>query len=132
VSGQDFQDVGGRAIFEAWETLLEAEHLAPIEALRAQLPSDLHAQLEELLTPDESRLALADEQLVRDVVLTVLRLRERNLRRLGQELSFLTIEAQETGDIRAEQYDQARLAHAETLLRTQKALARRWGWVSRG
>ncbi len=128
--GQDFQDVGYRAIFEAWETLLTTEHPVPIEALRAQLPTDLHARLEGLLTPDEA--TLADEQLVRDVVLTLLRLRERNLRQLGQELSFLTLEAQEAGDIRAEQYIEALRAYRETLLRTQQALAQRWGWMSRG
>ena len=128
--GQDFQDVGCRAIFEAWEALLAAEYPAPFEALRAQLPADLHARLEGLLTPDE--VALADEQLVRDVVLTLLRLRERNLKRLGQELSFLTVEAQEAGDMRAEQYVEALRTYKDTLLRTQQALAQRWSWVGRG
>ena len=128
--GQDFQDVGCRAIFEAWEALLATEHPASVEALRAQLPTDLHARLEGLLTPDE--VALADEQLVRDVVLTQLRLRERNLRRLGQELSFLAMEAQEAGDIRAEQYIGALRTYKEALLRTQQALAQRWSWVDRG
>ncbi|MBE9472017.1 MAG: hypothetical protein IMY75_07935, partial [Chloroflexi bacterium] len=128
--GQDFQDVGCRAIFEAWEALLAAEYPAPFEALRAQLPADLHARLEGLLTPDE--VALADEQLVRDVILTLLRLRERNLKRLGQELSFLTVEAQEAGDMRAEQYVEALRTYKDTLLRTQQALAQRWSWVGRG
>ncbi len=128
--GQDFQNVGCRAIFEAWEALLAAEYPAPFEALRAQLPTDLHARLEGLLTPDE--VALADEQLVRDVVLTLLRLRERNLKRLGQELSFLTVEAQEAGDMRAEQYVEALRTYKDTLLRTQQALAQRWSWVGRG
>jgi len=128
--GQDFQDVGCRAIFEAWEALLATEHPVSVEALRAQLPTDLHVRLEGLLTPDE--VALADEQLVRDVVLTQLRLRERNLRRLGQELSFLAMEAHEAGDIRAEQYVGALRTYKETLLRTQQALAQRWSWVDRG
>jgi len=128
--GEDFQDVGCRVIFEAWEALLATEHPAPTESLRAQLPADLHVRLEELLEPDKA--GLADEQLVRDIVLTLLRLRERNLRRLGQELSFLTLEAQEAGDIRAEQYVGALRMYRETLLRTQQALARRWSWASRG
>jgi DNA primase len=130
MQGQDFQDTGYRAIFEAWETLLATEHPAPTEALRAQLPADLQARLEELLIPGEAELA--DEQLTRDVVLTLLRLRERNLRRLGQELSLLTVEAQEAGDMRAEQYAAAWRSHTETLLHTQRALAQRWGWESRG
>jgi len=128
--GQDFQDVGCRAIFEAWEALLAAGHPDPLEALRAQLPTDLYVRLDGLLAPDE--VALADEQLVRDVVLTLLRLRERNLKRLGQELSFLTIEAREAGDMRAEQYIGALRTYKETLLRTQQALAQRWSLVGLG
>ncbi|MBL7062977.1 MAG: DNA primase [Anaerolineae bacterium] len=128
--GEDFQNVGCRVIFEAWEALLATGHPAPTEALRAQLPADLHVRLEGLLEPDKA--GLADEQLVRDIVLTLLRLRERSLRRLGQELSFLTLEAQEAGDIRAEQYVGALRMYKETLLRTQQALARRWSWASRG
>ncbi len=128
--GQDFQDVICRAIFEAWEALLTAGHDTSAGALHAQLPADLQVRLEELLSPDEAELA--DEQLARDVMLTLLRLRKRNLGRLGQELSFLTIEAQEAGDVRAEQYAAAWRSHAATLLRTQQALARRWSWVSQG
>ena len=130
LQGQDFNDVGCRAIFEAWEALLATEHPAPLEALRAQLPIDLHARLDALLTP--AQVTLADEQLVRDVVLTLLRLRERNLRQLGQKLSFLTTEAQEAGDMRAEQYVGALQMYKETLLRTQQALAQRWSLVGQG
>ena len=129
---QDFQDAGCRAIFEAWETLLETGHPDPVEALRAKLPADLHARLEELLVTDEDSLPLVHEQLERDLTLTLLRLRERNLRRLGQELSFLTLEAQEAGDVREGQYAEIWRSHTETLRRTQQALAQRWGWVNRG
>jgi DNA primase len=128
--GQDFQDVGDRAIFEAWEALLATGHPVSIEALGADLPTELHTRLEELHTSEAPQLA--DEQLVRDVTLTLLRLRTRNLRHLGQELNFLTLEAQEAGDIRAERYAGALRAYTETLLRTQQALAQRWGWVSGG
>ena len=128
VGGQDFQNAGYRAIFEAWETLLANEHPSPLEGLYGQLPPDLQVRLEELLTASGSRLA--DELLVRDVGLTLLRLRERNLKRLGQELSLLTREAQEGGDLRAEQYATAWRSHAASLRRTQKALARRWRWMS--
>jgi hypothetical protein len=125
LQGQDFQDVGFRAILETWEALLATEHSVSVEALRAALPVEVHAQLEDLIAPDD--IELANEQLARDVIITLLRLRKRNLKRLGQELNLLDIEAQETGDIRAGQYDEAKLAYTETLLRTQQALAQRWG-----
>jgi DNA primase len=125
IRGQDFEAVACRVIFETWEALLTTEHPDPIQALHEQLPTDLCARLEELLAPEKAELA--DEQLVRDIIRTLLRLRERNLKRVGEELSFLTLEAQETGDIRAEQYVGALQAYRETLLRTQQALAQRWG-----
>lgn len=130
VQEQDFQDAGNRAIFEAWEDLQTAGHPIPAEVLRAQLPTDLHGRLDELLVPDE--VGLTDEQMVRDAMLTLLRLRERNLKRLGQELRFLTLEAQDAGDMRAERYVRALRTYTDTLLRTQQALAQRWGWMNRG
>ncbi|MEE8389584.1 MAG: DNA primase, partial [Anaerolineae bacterium] len=54
MQGQDFQDASCRAIFEAWEALLVTGHSASIDALRAQLPADLHTRIEELLTPIEA------------------------------------------------------------------------------
>ena len=126
--GQDFQDAGARAVFEAWVQVLERDASTDAEALAALLPPDLRGRLSELLVPDD--LKLSDEQLVRDAAMTLLRLRERHLRRLGQELRFLTLEAQEEGDIRASQYLEALQTYKQTLLRTQQALANRWGWTS--
>ncbi len=122
---QDFRDAGCRVIFEAWEALLATGQADPIEALRAQLPDELHARLDELLATNTGDSLLADEQLERDLTLTLLRLRERNLKRLGKELSFLTLEAQEAGDVRAGQYAEIWRTHTETLRRTQRALAQR-------
>jgi len=123
--GQDFQNVEYRVIFETWENLLTADHPNPIDLLRERLPEDLHTRLEELLAPQADNLA--DEQIVRDAILTLLRLRARNLKRIGKELSLLTLEAQEMGDIKAEEYVGALQSYKETLLRTQQALAQRWG-----
>lgn len=129
VNEQDFQEVGHRAIFEAWESALGTGRPVGIDVLHARLPVELHERLEVLHASDKPELA--DEQVLRDAMRTLLRLRARNLKRMGEELNFLRIEAQETGDLRTAQYDQAQLAHTEKLLRTQKALAQRWGWVSR-
>jgi hypothetical protein len=125
MQGQDFQDAGARAIFELWETGLASEQATSVDALREQLPVDLHARLDGLLAVDKTQLA--DDQVVRDVMLTLLRLRERNLKRIGQELRFLTVEAREAGDARAAEYDQIQLMHSKQLFLTQKALAQRWG-----
>jgi DNA primase len=128
---QDFQDAGHRVVFELWTSLQEKDHPTPIEALRTQLSPDLQTRLDELLAGNRDELDVADEQLVRDLTLTVLRMRERNLKRLGRELSFLTLEAQETGDVRAGQYAEIWRAHTEMLRQTQHALAQRGSWTNR-
>jgi DNA primase len=128
---QDFQDAGYRVVFGLWTSLREADHPTPIEALYTQLSADLQARLDELLGSDRDEPDVADEQIVRDLALTVLRMRERNLKRLGQELSFLTLEAQETGDVRAGQYAEIWRAHTEMLRQTQHALAQRGSWTNR-
>jgi hypothetical protein len=110
-----------RAIYEAWDALLERRPSISVEALREELPPELHGQLDEL--DGEAGVALADEQLVRDVVVTLLRLRQRRLKQLVQDLKLLMLEAYEEGDPRGKQYDQAHLAHAQMLLKTQRALA---------
>lgn len=125
----DFQNVSYRIIFGAWEELVSTTSSDPLETLRIQLPADLHTNLDELLKSSVSELG--DDQLVRDAVLTLLRLRKRNLEQWGRELQALRIEAQQAGDIRAKQYDRAQLAHTEALRRTQRALAQRWNWAGR-
>jgi DNA primase len=124
VRARDFDRASFRAIFEAWNGLLESKPSVSIEVLREGLPSDLHVELEELQGTDE--VALADEQLVRDVVVTLLRLRQLRLRQLVQDLKTLMLEAHEEGDPRGKQYDQAHLVHTQMLLKTQRALAQSW------
>jgi DNA primase len=121
VGPRDFGQVSLRAIYEAWDALLERRPSISVEALREELPPELHGQLDEL--DGEAGVALADEQLVRDVVVTLLRLRQRRLKQLVQDLKLLMLEAYEEGDPRGKQYDQAHLAHAQMLLKTQRALA---------
>jgi DNA primase len=124
VHAQDFGRASLRAVFQTWNELLESKPSVSIETLREELPSDLDRQLDELRRTDE--VALADEQLVRDVVVTILRLRQRRLKQLVQDLKTLMLEAHEEGDPRGKQYDQAHLVHAQMLLKTQRALAQSW------
>jgi DNA primase len=124
VRPQDFDQPSLRAIFETWHELLEGRPSISVEALREELPSDVYEPLDKLQSADE--VALADEQLVRDVVVTLLRLRQRRLRQLVQDLKTLMLEAYEEGDPRGKQYDQAHLVHAQMLLKTQRALAQSW------
>jgi DNA primase len=130
VQPQDFEQVSLRAIFESWSALLDTRPSVSVEALGSALPLDLQDRLELVLSEAEGKptatgqVDLSDEQMVRDVVVTLLRLRQRRLQQLVQDLRMLMLEAHEEGDARAKQYDQAHLAHAQMLLMTQRALAR--------
>jgi DNA primase len=119
---RDFEVASLRAVFEAWSELLETRPAVSTEALEESLPVEVRERLEDLIPPDDTKLA--DEQLVRDVVVTLLRLRQRRLKAFVQDLKLLMLEAREDGDVRGKQYDQAHLVHTQKLLQTQRALAR--------
>ena len=121
---EDFARPSFRAIFEAWGDLLDSRPLVSTEELREALPLDVQERFENLVSPDDE--LLADDKLVRDIVVTLLRLRERRLKAFVQDLRLLMIEAHQEGDARGKQYDQAHLAHAQRLLQTQRALAQSW------
>jgi hypothetical protein len=122
VRAQDFQQTSLRAIFEAWSELLLTRPTVSVEALKEALPQDVHQPLERLALGDD--VLLADDQLARDVVVTILRLRKRRLNAFVQDLKLLMLEAYEEGDARGKQYDQAHLAYTQKLLQTQRALAK--------
>ena len=121
IRAQDFGRVSLRAIFEAWDRLLDRGPTCSVDVLRDELPADMHPRLVELCEVDDARLG--DDQLVRDVVVTLLRLRQRRLNQLVQDLKMLMLEAREAGDARGKQYDQAHLANVRKLLKMQQALA---------
>ncbi len=124
VGPRDFERASLRAIFGVWVELLDSRPSVTLDALKKELPADLHQRLDELTVADD--LTWAHDQLVRDVVVTLLRLRQRRLRRLVQDLRMLMVQAHEEGDPRGKQYDQAHVAHAQMLLKTQRALAQSW------
>jgi DNA primase len=120
----DFNDPACRAIFAAWEEMLD-EGISDPAQLKARLPEAVVLRLDELPEPPPD---LADEQWLREGVQSALRLRERNLRRAKAELRALTEEAPPTETL---QYGQALEENARALLRVQQALhSRCWAAVS--
>ena len=121
LQAQDFGQTSLRVIFEAWRELLLTRPSVSIEALKESVPVDVQESLERLGLSND--VELADEQLVRDTVVTLLRLRQRRLNAFVQDLRLLMLEAHEDGDARGKAYDQAHLAYTQKLLRTQRALS---------
>ncbi|MFW6082960.1 MAG: DNA primase, partial [Chloroflexota bacterium] len=118
----DFQRAGVRALFEAWNELVQTSSSPTMDKLRESLSPQVREELDGFTIEDDP--SLADEQVLRDLILTLLRLRERRLKLFVQELRLLMLEAHEEGDSRGKQYDQAHLAQVQKLLKTQRALAR--------
>ena len=119
--GEDLEVPANRMLFETWVAVLATDPPSPLEDLVAQLPEDLRSRVDELAPSDYA--LVSDDQLARDAVRTILRLRQRKLKQLGTELRLLLVESREAGDARAAQYDGAQMAFGREVLKTQKALA---------
>jgi DNA primase len=120
--GADFGKPSHRTVFEAYSAILTSGSIAPVEELRRELPLAVTAEIRSPVEQDYS--LVSDEQLARDVVRTILRMRLARLRREWAELRTLLVESQEAGDVRGAQYDEAQLSFSRELLVTQKAMAR--------
>lgn len=108
-----------RLIWEAW---LEVLH-NPEAELGSLLPLELQQQAQQWLNTPLSDLGI--EQVERELLRTVLRLRERQLRAMLQQIQGLVAEDQAEGDLKATRYASALKALHQTLNQVQQALGRR-------
>ncbi len=108
-----------RLIWEAWLEVLRN----PEAELRSLLPPDLQPQAQQWLSTPLSDLGM--EQAERELFRTILRLRERQLRAMLQQLQGLVAEAQAEGDLKATRYAATLKALHQTLNQVQQALGRR-------
>ncbi len=106
-----------RMIWEAW--LEMGQH--PELEMEDLLPQDIVAQVYEWIAtklPD-----IPQDQLQRDLMRTILHLRQKNLRDMLQKIQSLVAEAQVEGDLTAREYAHAIDDLSETLCRVHVALA---------
>ncbi|MBN1956158.1 MAG: DNA primase [Anaerolineae bacterium] len=124
---QDFVAPAYQAVFQAWEDA----------AFDQALDSDW---LEEIASADVAQRLVSsvqdageitEEQWLRDGVQAVLRLRERNLRRLGSELRMLVQDVDLDDQPAAAAYGRAMEENARTILRIQQILLTR-EWIEAG
>jgi len=118
---QDFLDAGWRTIFESWQSLVTGEAQPSIQDLQAVIPADLYPQLNSIQLEDISETK--EEELLRDVKRTVLRLREPALAQRIQELYTLIRDAQETGGDEISTYMVSLRSNTAALRHIQKALS---------
>jgi DNA primase len=107
LSTADFDDPMNREIFRVWQAWRKEGRAGDAEGLQALLPAELHGRLEELLNmapmmllnqkwlleaqmqPGQDAFELRPEEVTEDVLNSLLKLRERKLRKRGTELRFL-------------------------------------------
>ncbi|MCJ7737871.1 MAG: toprim domain-containing protein, partial [Anaerolineae bacterium] len=121
LGAQDFQDAGWRTIFESWQTLVAGEGQPSIQELHSAIPVDLYPQLNNIQLDDISETK--EEDLLRDITRTVLRLREPALAQRIQELYTLILDAQEAGGDEIGRYTASLRSYTAALRHVQKALS---------
>jgi DNA primase len=111
LSGADFEDPTNREIYAVWHAQSDKDATKDAEAMQALLPVELHERLEELFSmtpmtlhnrkwlleaqmqPGQDAFDLRPEEVSEDVLNSLLKLRERRLRKHSAELRFLLEEA---------------------------------------
>jgi DNA primase len=118
----EFTNVENRAIFDA---LMAGGNAGAVnvKALRDELDASLLPRFDALLQGPLGEPSLDDDQTVPDLVAGVLRIRQRRLRALIQELRFLSEDAMIHGDVKAGEYGETMRAYTLALRRIHQALA---------
>ncbi|MDY7041076.1 MAG: DNA primase [Chloroflexota bacterium] len=120
----EFADVENRAIFDALMAKAEADAI-DIKTLREELDATLHPRFDALIKKSTKDPLPDDDEAVPDLVTSVLRIRQRRLQALIQELRFLSEDAMARGDIKAEAYGETMRTYTSALRRIHQALASR-------
>lgn len=118
----EFTHIENRAIFDALMSGGDAGAVN-VQALRDRLDAALLPRFDALLEGPTGEPSLDDDQAVPDLVAVVLRMRQRRLQALIQELRFLSEDAMTRGDVKAGEYGETMRAYTSALRRVHQALA---------
>jgi DNA primase len=137
ISASDFEDPETREIFRVWRELVNGGFTPSSEQLAQSVPAQLHARLNAvadspLLTlynkkwlvdaqmePGQDVFALRMDEMQQDLVNSLLRLRERKLKRRSADIRFLLEDA---GEADARLYQRATKETGAALLRLQQRI----------
>jgi hypothetical protein len=140
ISASDFEGPENREIFRTWRELLDAGITPSFEQLADAVPAQLHALVSALsdmslltlnnrkwlmeaqVDPAQDAFALQPDEIQQDLANSLLKLRERNLRRRNIEIRFL-LEDADRADARLYQRETSKTITA--LSRLQRILASR-------
>jgi hypothetical protein len=123
LAADDFDQVENREIFVAWRKYVKnRENGFDLEEFQSALDTPLQTHLAKLL----AEYIPSEDEAVKDIGRSILKLRERKLRTQNEMLPFLQSEAEEQGDWEAlTRYKQMVVDNASRLGRIQYALKAR-------
>jgi DNA primase len=136
VSYEDFTHPAHRALLAAWHTALAQADMEPLDHLYAALDEALTARLVAVLEVCLPAPANEETRLIEEALRRMIELRKARLAEHIQELQFLLQDADQTGDLTADQYQATIIAHITARARLECAQQRytltgkRWALTS--
>lgn len=124
ISTNDFYLTNHQEIFKVSLDSLNQDHMEPVDFALDNLPYPLLDYTDRILSHSKG-LNPQDERILEDLLRSVLRLRDLNLRQTNNQLRYLMAAAQEEGELVNEEYQQTVQKNSTILLNIQKALTRK-------
>jgi len=121
LSADDFAQAENREIFASWQESLGLD----LDGLREELDPMLHPRFDLLLEGPKGAPPLDEDKAEKALIEGALRLRQRKLKRLVEELHFLQADAEEPGGGTVEEYGQMVDSYRSALWGISQALAAR-------
>jgi DNA primase len=113
LSIQDFQHSGHQMILRLIKESLEQEEAEPVDFVLARLPLDLMDLADEILAVTKD-LDSNDQRVFKDLLRALLDVRRRNIGQSIDQLRYLMEAAQQSGDLRAREYQETISQHILT------------------
>ena len=110
---QDFQHSGHQMILRLIKESLEQEEAEPVDFVLARLPLDLMDLADDILAMTKD-LDSNDQRVFRDLLRALLDVRRRNIGQSIDQLRYLMENAQQSGDLRAREYQETMSQHILT------------------
>ncbi len=122
LSGEDFQNTVHQELLNATMQAIDQDQLNPVSFALDHIPFQLLEKAEAILEKSE-KINPKQENILEDVLRTILRMREAQLRDSNNQIRFLLEDAHENNKNEISQYNYTIQQNIQTLLKIHKALA---------
>ena len=123
LSEEDFQHADHKAVLRLLLESVDQDNAEPLNYVLGGLSLPMMEMADDLLART-AKLDPKEERILADLVRTILSLRLRNLKQYNDHLRFLQEEAQEQGDLMAEEYGRIMVNNSRVLHQLDKAMGK--------